>query len=406
MAPMTAALAGDAPALTLDNLLESPHGRELQSCIQCGICAGTCPYGDAMDFPPRRIIGMLRAGMIEEVLASESLLFCVTCYECMAKCPRGLRLTEVLLPLMKEQVFGRLPEVPAELQKALTNTLRYGNPLGESPRKRAAWAATAPVPVRVLGADPRPVDVLWFVECYTAYHPRGQDNCRATAKLFDALGVDFAILGNEEKCAGECARLAGETGLFESLTDSNLKTLGKYEYARVVTSGAHAYDAFTHEYRALGFDQPVEHTTAYLARNLARLKPLLTRKLDRTVTYHDSCALGRHNGMYEEPRALLRAIPGVKVVEMAHNRINAICCGGGGGGMWLDTFFKAKGLERLADRRVKEAVATGADVLAVSCPYEVSRFEDSLKVLGCDKRMVVRDVTELLAEALGGPETT
>ena len=406
MASTMPALTRDLPAITLDNLLASPGGRELQSCIQCGICAGTCPYGDAMDYPPRRIIGMLRAGMIEEVLASDSLLHCVTCYACMAKCPRGLRLTEVLLPLVKEQVFSRLPEVPAELQKALTNTLRYGNPMGESARKRAAWTASAAAPVRVLANDPRPVDVLWFVECYTAYHPRGQDNCRATAKLLTALGVDFAILGNEEKCAGECARLAGETGLFETLTDANLKVLDKYEFARVVTSGAHAYDAFTHEYRALGFDQPVEHTTAFFARHLERLKPLLTRKLGVTVTYHDSCALGRHNGMYEEPRQLLRAIPGVKLVEMAHNRVNAICCGGGGGGMWLDTFFKAKGLERLADRRVREAVATGAGVLAVSCPYEVSRFEDSLKVLGYEKQMVVRDVTELLAEALGDAEAT
>jgi len=405
MASTMPVLAGDTPTLTLDNLLESPRGRDLQSCIQCGICAGTCPYGDAMDFPPRRIIGMLRAGMIEEVLTSDSLLHCVTCYACMAKCPRGLRLTEVLLPLVKEQVFARLPAVPAELQKALTNTLRYGNPMGESARKRAAWAASAAPPVRVLAADPRPVDVLWFVECYTAYHPRGQDNCRATAKVFQALGVDFAILGSEEKCAGECARLAGETGLFETLADYNLKTFGKYSFDRIVTSGAHAYDAFRHEYPALGLERPVEHTTPFFAGRLEQLKPLLTRKLGYTVTYHDSCALGRHNGMYEEPRNLLKAIPGVKLVEMVHNRINAICCGGGGGGMWLDTFFKAKGLERLADRRVKEAVATGADVLAVSCPYEVSRFEDSVKVLGYEKQMVVRDVVELLAEAMEGSGT-
>ncbi len=398
-APLTEA----PPEITLDGLLQSPRGRDLLTCIQCGTCAGTCPYGDVLDYPPRRIIGMLREGMIEEVLAGDSLLFCVTCYSCMAKCPRGLRLTEVLLPLVKEQIFARLPEVPAELQKALTNTLRYGNPQGESARKRAAWIPSAGVPVRVLSADPRPVDVLWFVECYTAYHPRGQDNCRATAKVLHGLGVDFAVLGHEEKCAGECARLAGETGLFETLTDANLKTFGKYEFQRIVTSGAHAYDALAHLYPARGLTAPVEHTTPFFARQLTALKPLLTKKLAYTVTYHDSCVLGRHNGMYEEPRRLLQALPGVKLVEMAHNRINSLCCGGGGGGMWLDTFYKAKGQDRLADRRVREAVATGADVLAVSCPYEVSRFEDSLKVLGYEKRMVVRDVVELLAEAMEGP---
>ena len=144
----------------------------------------------------------------------------------------------------------------------------------------------------------------------------------------------------------------------------------------------------------------MEHTTPYFARHLDQLKPLLTRKLDYTVTYHDSCCLGRHNGYYDEPRALLQAIPGVKLVEMPHNRINSICCGGGGGGMWLDTYYKAKGYERLSDRRVKEANTTGADVLAISCPYEVSRFEDSLKVLGHEDKMRVRDVVELVAEAM------
>jgi len=144
----------------------------------------------------------------------------------------------------------------------------------------------------------------------------------------------------------------------------------------------------------------MEHATPFLAKYLDRLKPLLTRKLGYTVTYHDSCCLGRQNEFYDAPRRLLRSIPGVKLVEMVHNRSNAICCGGGGGGMWLDTYFKAKGYPRLSERRVQEAVKTGADVLAVSCPYEISRFEDALKVLGYDKRMIVRDVTELLAEAM------
>jgi Fe-S oxidoreductase len=386
--------------MTLENLLEFPEGRKVLSCMQCGMCAGTCPYGEVMNYPPRLIIAMLRAGLLEQVFSSDSLLNCVACYACMAKCPRGIRLTEVLLPLVKEQTFAHLPEVPGELQKALQNTLRYGNPMGESPRKRADWVKTAQVPIRILAQDPRPVDVLWFIECYTAYHPRGQDNTRATAKILHALGVDFAILGAEEKCAGECARLLGEAGLFGTLMDYNMAIFHKYRFNRIVTSGAHAYDAFTHEYDDIGFSYHVEHTTPYLAHYLDQLKPKLTRKLNYTVTYHDSCCLGRHNGFYEEPRALLGAIPGVKLVEMAHNRINAICCGGGGGGMWLDTYYKAKGYERLSDRRVKEAVATGADVLAVSCPYEVSRFEDALKGLGYAKKMMVRDVVELLAEAM------
>jgi len=392
--------AGACTEITLENLLQHPQTRDILTCIQCGLCAGTCPYGDVMAYPPRRIIAMLRAGMLEWVFASGSLLACVACYSCMAKCPRDIQLTEVLLPLVKEQAFLRLPELPTELHKALENTLRYGNPTGESARKRAAWVKTAGVPIRILSEDPSPVDVLWFVECQNSYHPRGQDISRATARIFHALGVDFGILGNEERCAGECARLLGETGLFETLTDYNMAVFSKYRFKRIVTSGAHAYDAFKYQYPAVGFKYPAEHTTPFLAGYLESLKPSLTKKLGYVVTYHDSCCLGRHNGFYEEPRMLLRAIPGIKLLEMPHNRINAICCGGGGGGMWLDTYYKAKGYERLSERRVKEAVSTGADVLATSCPYEISRFEDALKVLGCDRKMIVRDVTELLSEAM------
>ncbi len=243
--------------------------------------------------------------------------------------------------------------------------------------------------------------MLWFVECYQSFYPRGQDAARATAKILAALGVDFAILGNEEKCAGECGRLTWEPGLFETLMDYNMAIFGKYDFKRIVTGCPHAYNAFKIRYPSVGFRYEVHPVAQYLARfHMDRLKPLLTRKLNYKVTYHDSCCLGRQNEFYDEPRELLRAIPGVKLAEMAHNRVNAICCGGGGGGMWLDTYYKAKGHERLSERRVKEAVETGADVLAVHCDYEVSRFEDALKVLGYDKKMVVRDVVELLAEAM------
>lgn len=387
-------------ATTLQTLLETPAGRRMMTCIQCGTCAGTCPYGDSMDFSPRLVINMLRRGFLDEVIRSDSLLRCVACYACTAKCPRGIRLTDVLLPLVKEQVLVTRTEMPAEFQKSLENLHRYGNPMGESPRKRAAWAATAGTKVPVIAEVKREVDVLWFVECYTSFYARGQDNSRATARLFNALGVDFAILGNEEKCAGECGQLTWESGLFESLAEYNMKLFGKYKFRRLVTGDAHASNAFQSRYPMYGLTQLAEHTTQFLARNLEALRPLLKKPLNITVTFHDPCCLGRAAGVYEEPRALLQAIPGVKLVEMVHNRVNSICCGGGGGGMWLDTYYKQKGMERLSERRVREAIATGADVLAVSCPYEVSRFEDALKVVPHDKPLVVRDVVELLAESL------
>ncbi len=391
----------DPTILTLETLLDSPEGKRLMSCIQCGVCAATCPYGDIMEHTPRMLIAKLRAGLIDEVLDGDDLLNCVTCYACWAKCPRGIALTDVLLPLVKEQVFLRLPEVPAELQTALEATMRYGNPMGESPRKRAAWIEEAGAEVPIMKEIDRSVDVLWIVECYASYYPRGKENAVATAKLLNALGIDFAVLGNEERCLGESARLTGEAGLFEMLRDKNMEVLDRYEFERVITSDPHAFDALAFHYQEAGFDTPVEHTTPFIARHFDRLEPLLTHELGKTITYHDSCVLGRHSGIIEEPRSILASLPGVELVEMTHHGLNTICCGGGGGGMWLDTFYKAKGADRLSDRRVAEAAETGADVLAVSCPYEVPRFEDSLKVLGYDDRMVVRDVTELVAEAMG-----
>ncbi len=385
---------------TLETLLQTPAGRRMMTCIQCGTCGGTCPYGDYMEFSPRRVISMLRRGFIDEVIKSDSLLRCVACYACMAKCPRGIRLTDVLLPLVKEQVLITRTEMPAEFQKSLENMNRYGNPMGESPRKRAAWTATAGTKIPLLPELKREVDVLWFVECYNSFYARGQDNSRATAKLFNALGVDFAILGNEEKCAGDCGQMTWESGLFESLAEYNVKLFKKYKFRRLVTADAHAYNAFHSRYPMYGMTQPAEHTTQFFARHLDQLKPKLQKPLNLTVTYHDPCCLGRAVGAYDEPRALLQAIPGMKMVEMVHNRENSICCGGGGGGMWLDTYYKQQSMERLSERRVREAIKTGADVLAVACPYEVSRFEDALKVIPHDKPMVVRDIVELLAESL------
>jgi Fe-S oxidoreductase len=217
-----------------------------------------------------------------------------------------------------------------------------------------------------------------------------------------AINTNFAILGTEERCAGECARLVGERGLFDTLRERNMGVFRKYDFKMILTGGAHAYDALKYIYPDYGFDYRLEHTTSFFAKRLAILKPMLTKKLDYLVTYHDSCCLGRHNDMYEEPRMLLQAIPGIKTVEMTHNKMNSICCGGGGGGMWLDTYYKSKNMERLSDRRINEALETGADVLVVSCPYEVSRFEDALKVMGADDKMMVKDVVELLAESLGG----
>jgi Fe-S oxidoreductase len=288
-------------------------------------------------------------------------------------------------------------EVPAELQDVFEKTFRYGNALGQNQRRRAQWADTAGAPVRILAKDPRPVDVLFYVEDYWSFHPRGQDAARAFARVATALGIDWAILGPEEKTLGDSQRLAGEKGLFDALVEDVTTVLANYEFDRIVTPDPHAFNALLTEYPKRGHSFNAMHYTQLLAPLVGEIR--WARELDVKVTFHDPCYLGRQNGEYDAPRVLLEAIPGVELVEMGRCRENAYCCGGGGGGMWLDGFAGNHLTERLSERRVREAAQTGADVLAVCCPYEVSRFADAAKSTGHEDLRVC-DIIELVDEAM------
>jgi len=382
------------------SLFKVPDGERIRTCLQCGTCSGVCPFGYLMKFPPGRMIALLRAEMFDRVMETDTVWMCVSCYACTQVCPSKIPLTAGLMTRTKEELL-LAGKVPTELQDALTNSQRYGNPLGESPRKRADWAKGIEPPVTILGQARRPVDVLWFVGDYPSYHPRVQLVSRALAKVFNALGVDFGILGPEENSDGDSQRLAGERGLFEMLAEKNGRAFRKYQFSEIVTGDPHAYNALKNEYPALGISYPVRHYTQFLAERLDQLKPLLKQEVKARVTYHDPCYLGRANGIYDEPRALLKAIPGVELVEMSHHRTFSLCCGGGGGGMWLDGFQWEKAHVRLSEWRVREAVAAGADILAVACPYEPPRFEDAAKMVQQAGRLVVKDIAELLAEAMG-----
>ncbi|MDI6772450.1 MAG: (Fe-S)-binding protein [bacterium] len=393
--------AGSAPSSALSDP-RTAWQWEFNPCIQCGMCGGACPLAFAMDHTPRRAIYLAKEGLLDPVLRSNMLWLCVSCYNCTARCPTGLKITDILFPALRDAAINAGLQLPGEFKKALDNTYRYGNSLGEGPRKRIEWAKGAGVPVPVASQLRRPFDVLWLVECYPSYHPRNQVQAQAMARILRAVGVDFAILGPEEHCVGDCERLAGEKGLFESLVEYNVSLLDKYEFGEIITSDPHAFNSLTRVYPALGKTYPVKHYVQFLAERLDTLKPLLTHRVEARVTYHDNCCLGRMCGLYDAPRELLRAIPGVTLVEMPFARENALCCGGGGGGMWLDTVIWQAAGERLSDRRIGHALATGAGILAVSCPFESSRFEDSLKSTGNEGTMVVRDILELLDESMRG----
>ena len=388
----------DYPTEAMDWVTGLAGGESLRSCYQCGKCVPVCPVNHVGDYGPRKLhVKVLRGN---NLLDDPDLWLCTTCGNCYRVCPKEVNPLE-FMPAIREQAVLE-GNVPDELAKVFENLQRQGNPHGHSPRKRADWVADAGVPVPLIAEVGRPLDVLWYVSDYTSYHPRGQDAARAMARILTALGVDFAILGNEERSDADSARLAGETGLFELLAEQNIKTFRKYEFNRLVVMDPHAFNAFKNVYPRHGWEGEVLHYTQFLAPLIDRIE--FKSSVDVDVTYHDPCYLGRNNGEFDAPRRLLEAIPGVKLVEMMRCRENGYCCGGGGGGMWLDGFVADHVTERLSERRVREAVETvaldGTGVLSVACPYEPSRFEDAVKSTGNDGRLIVRDIVELIDQAM------
>jgi Fe-S oxidoreductase len=383
----------------LDVLQGDLYDEYLKRCIQCGDCSSVCPVGTLMDFPPSKIIASIRANTYQTITSNETIWMCIACSACTTVCPAQIPVTKNVMTRAKENlILSGL--VPPELQAALVNSQRYGNPLGESPRKRVDWIKGFENKVPVLGREKNQVDVLWFVGDYASFHPRVQSASRALARLLSLMGINFAILGNEEQGDGDSERLAGERGLFEIMAEKNGKALKKFRFKQIITTDPHTYNAFKNEYPALGISYPIQHYTEFLADRLEDLKPLLKRPVKARVTYHDPCYLGRVNKVFDAPRALLNAITGLTLVEMPHFRSNSLCCGGGGGGMWLDGFQWEKSHSRLSEWRIKEACSVKADILAVACPYESPRFEDAVKTLGKVEELSVKEISELLMDAV------
>jgi len=389
----------------LERLTAIAGAESMGWCYQCAKCVPACPVDAAGgEYGPRKLFRRLQTGM--DLLDSPDLWLCTTCQNCVRVCPKEVDMVEIMPAARAEAVLAG-KNVPGELLEMFQKVAEYGNPMGESARKRVAWTKGAGVDVPVLAKHREPVEVLWFVGDYFAYHPRGQEAAQAMARVFHRLGVSFGILGADEKCDGDSQRLAGEPGLFEELAQHNLEQFGKYEFERIVVSDPHAFNAIKNEYPKIGDGHAyaVDHYTQFLARHLDRIRELLVRPFPRRVTFHDPCYLGRHNGEYDAPRQLLQAVAGLEFTEMFRCKQQGYCCGGGGGGMWLDGMAANHQVERLSENRVREAVQVGADVLSVCCSYEVSRFEDAVKSTNNDGRLQVLDIIEILDQCMAPVES-
>ena len=359
-------------------------------CFQCGKCDAVCPWNQVRNFSIRKIIREASFGLTE--IGSEDIWRCTTCGNCPEKCPRGVDQIELAVALRRLATKYGVVYASAQSAAAAGSSLdNEGNPLNESRSERADWAAD-------LSVKPftEKTEFLFFTCCYFSYDPRMKKVAKATVEILNKAGVDYGILGTRESCCGESIRKTGAEDTYKKLARENIKTFVDSGVKKIVVSSPHCLEAFKKEYAEFMVNFEVIHMTQLLAGLIRDGRLKITGTLERTATYHDPCYLGRHNGIFDEPRAILAAIPGLTIREMAANRRNSFCCGGGGGRVWMET---VKG-ERFSDLRLEQARATGADLLITTCPYCISMFEDSRLVLEMEDEIEIKDITEIIRDVI------
>jgi Fe-S oxidoreductase len=371
------------------DIIKEEGGDLLKLCYQCGMCTGTCPWNLVRDFVVRKIIRQGQLGLVD--FEDEDIWTCATCGACVQNCPRGVEIIDIMRAIRRAVVEFGIGGVPDSLRITFKNMSGTGNPLGEPRENRANWAKGLDVKLYDTGTD-----VLYFSCCIPAYDPSVQHVARATAGVLKSAGVNFGILGEKESCCGESARKAGQESLFQNLAQSNIAAFSEAGVSKIVTTSPHCYHTFKNEYPELGGNFEVLHYTQYFAGLINEGKLNFTKEINKKVTYHDPCYLGRHNGIYDEPREILKSIPGLEFIEMADSRENSLCCGGGGGRIWMET----KRGERFSDIRLEQAINTGADILAVACPYCLCNFEDSQRSMDLENAIEVKDISELVQESI------
>lgn len=388
----------------------------LDACMECGRCEEACPaFATRKPLSPKRVVQDLRALMsgnrwdaVHETISSETLLACTACSACSAVCPVRVDPVGSILDMRRHWVAeGGLSGTGAV---ALRRMQSSANPWGLPQSERAAWIHT---PQTDGAAEPAPAlpaptvqenpgfELLYWVGCAGSYDRRAQRVTRSMVKLLKSAGVNFAILGKEEKCTGDSARRLGDEFLFQELAQANIATLSKYKVRRIVAHCPHCLNSLLKDYRQFGGHYEVIHHTQLLSELLeqGRLKSPAAAGASNTgsITYHDPCYLARVNGIHDAPRAVLQAaLPaGAPLAEMARRREKTSCCGAGGGRMWMEETPD----QRVSTQRAGEALATGAKTVAVGCPFCLTMMRDGVAAHGSEA--AVKDVAEILAEQLG-----
>jgi Fe-S oxidoreductase len=385
------------------------HMLDFYSCADCGRCSDQCPANavgrplsprfitiKARDYSFRHypLFGKRREGepLIGGIFSADEIWSCTTCGACEEECPLMMEYIDKIVDLRR----GMIDEgnVPQSMQKPLKALESRGNPYGKMEKKKADWVKEKEFEqgcqVKILSGN-NSATTLYFVDSITSYDDRMQSIGRATARILSDAAEDFGILGAAEKDSGHEVRRFGEEMLFMTLRDHNMDAIKASGVQRIVTADPHAYNALKNDYKGA---PPVEHISQVIAREVKAGKIKLNRveSEDTVYTYHDPCYLGRHNQVYDDPRDVLDAIPGLKRVEMSRCRDRSFCCGGGG----LMLFYEPQEEQRMGVLRVKMAAEAGANVLVTACPFCMVNMEDAIKVAGMEGKMTAIDLTELV----------
>jgi Fe-S oxidoreductase len=372
------------------DVIKTSGGDLFKRCFQCGLCDVVCPWNRVRTFSMRKIVRQATFGMTE--IEGEDIWLCTTCGRCPQECPRDVQQIESGIALRRIATeYGIFPPTAQPIRTVSASLVAEGNPLSEERKHRADWAEG--LSVQPFSED---MELLYFPGCYPSYDPRMKKIARATAHILNQAGVNFGILGEKENCCGESIRKTGDEQLFKRLAKENIKTFIDNGVKKILVSSPHCYHTFKNEYPQFMVDFEVVHITQYLFELLEEGRIELTKDYGKNVTYHDPCYLGRHNDIYDEPREILKKVPGLALDEMPESREDSLCCGGGGGRIWMET---PKG-ERFSDLRLEQAMGVGAEVLVTACPYCITNFEESRLNLEDEKDVEIKDITEIIQESM------
>jgi len=392
---------------------------DLDACTRCGRCQDNCPaYLSDKPLSPKKVIQDLRAylleqapilhksrgnggknnpgtetrAMIGEVIPEDAIWNCTTCFACQEVCPVWIEPMTKIVEMRRNLVLEQA-SIPETGEGALRSIEARGHPWRGTTLNRTDWAEG--LDIKTLAEDSN-IDILFWVGCTEALEERSMKIAQAFVKILKLAGINFGILGTEETCCGDPARRLGNEYLFQLQAQGNIELFKNYGIKKIVTACPHCYNTLKHEYPQFGGEFEVIHHTDFIANLLQEGKLRIIKGSRGIITYHDSCFLGRYNGVYETPRQILNNMPDVTVVEMARNRERSFCCGAGGGHLWLE---EQRVGQRINEMRTEQAMAVKAQLIATACPYCLQMFEDGIKAKEAEESLKVVDIAELVAES-------